>query len=726
MSTSSSSKPSDMIQSMELIISYGLNPVNTISQVFSQTEVNRLVLGQNTAPITNESIINTLSNAESTVAFFPSLRITYENGTNYTVTLSGKKYNDPPASSRYGWKKGPVYSLIQPKMPLLQAIATVSTIATNGSGSYILPYLDQIAVYDQEQLGSCTANAIAFCFEYCQYKQNLASDNSQLPFTPPSRLFIYYNERNYEGTTAIDAGAQIYDGIKCLNEIGACSSILWPYDSPPPNSPPLYSITFAEKPPQYCYTQASQNIALTFNTVLQPITVVSQSIPAILQSIIGIQAALVTGYPVVFGFIIFPFFVNPIEMYNSNFILQCPTNPVDMTTCVGGHAVVIVGYDNNLQTSNGNGAFLVRNSWGIDWGTNYVNTSGSYDTGGGYFWIPYQYFTNQYIDTNGNIQTFTDDFWTINTVATNNVTIGGTQGYSQFQFYQPNSVAVDLSGNYIVADTFNNRIQVVSPSGQFIRFIGSIGVDASGNPLSGSGNCQFSQPNGVAVDLSGNYVISDTYNYRIQVISPLGVFIRQFGSNGYAKGQINQVYGIAVDLSGNYVIADTFNNRIQIVSPSGQWVGFIGSLGLDASGNPISGSGSCQFNTPRAVAIDLSGNYVIADSGNNRIQVISPSGVFIRQFGSGGSSIGDGTLNFPTGVAVDLSGNYLVADSGNNLIQIFTPSGQFYSELGSVSLTSSNGSVPGPFSSPQGVAVNNTGKYIVVDSSNDRILAFNV
>ena len=77
MSTSSSSKPSDMIRSMELIISYGLNPVNTISQVFSQTEVNRLVLGQNTAPITNESIINTLSNAESTVAFFPSLRITY-------------------------------------------------------------------------------------------------------------------------------------------------------------------------------------------------------------------------------------------------------------------------------------------------------------------------------------------------------------------------------------------------------------------------------------------------------------------------------------------------------------------------------------------------------------------------------------------------------------------------------------------------------------------------
>jgi DNA-binding beta-propeller fold protein YncE len=93
---------------------------------------------------------------------------------------------------------------------------------------------------------------------------------------------------------------------------------------------------------------------------------------------------------------------------------------------------------------------------------------------------------------------------------------------------------------------------------------------------------------------------------------------------------------------------------------------------------------------------------------------------------------GDGNLNYPTGVAVDLSGNYLVADSQNNLIQIFTPSGQYYSELGSISLTSTltTGSntnpPPPPFITPQGVAVDKTGKYIVVDSGNNRILAFNV
>ena len=348
--------------------------------------------------------------------------------------------------------------------------------------------------------------------------------------------------------------------------------------------------------------------------------------------------------------------------------------------------------------------------------------------------MPYQYFTNQYVDTNGNSVTLTDDIWTINTVATNNVTVGSvdpsgnpTYGYGQLQFYQPNSVAIDLSGNYVIADTFNNRIQVVSPSGQFIRFIGSLGLDTNGNANYGSGNCQFYQPYGIAVDLSGNYVIADTYNYRIQVISPLGVFIRQFGSYATGgNGYFNQPYGIAVDLSGNYVIADSGNNLIQVISPLGIFQRqFTSYTNPSQPNSPI-----INFNNPTAVAIDLSGNYVVSNANSNSIVVISPSGNFIRQFGSGGSIVGDGNLNYPTGVAVDLSGNYLVADSGNNLIQIFTPSGQYYSELGSVSLTSSNNnnnvSIPGPFNYPQGVAVDKTGKYIVVDSGNNRILSFNV
>ena len=708
MSTPVSLKPSDMIQNVEIQISYGSNPVTTISQILYQGDINSFSLGENNISITNPVIIDILNNADPSVRFLPSLIIHYKNGTSKTV--SGTIFNEVPKSSRFGYKKGEIIALTQPKPPSQAAVNLVLN-----TSFYRIPYMDFIPIYSQIPLGSCTANALAFCFEYCQYRQNLSLYNPQVPFTPPSRLFIYYNERNYEGSTANDTGAQIYDGIKSLNEIGACSSTLWPYD--------IHK--FATRPDPICYTQASENIALTFNSIQTPTPVVSQSMPAILQSLIGIQAALVSGYPVAFAFDIFSFFLPFFQTGMDNptnplFILQCPTNPVDMTTLIGGHAVVIVGYANYFQTPYGSGVFFVRNSWGPYWGSNLFNLANS----PGYFCIPYQFFTNQYTDTYGNSRSLVTDFWTINTVATNNVTIGGTsKGNGNLQFYQPNSVVVDLSGNYVVADTLNNRIQVVSPSGQFIRFIGNLGLDASGNPISGSGNCQFNKPSCVAVDLSGNYVVLDTFNYRIQVISPLGVFIRQFGSYAVVggNGNFNKACGITVDLSGNYVIADSGNNLIQVISPLGVFQRQFASYT-----NPSQSNSPINFNNPTAVTIDLSGNYVVVNTGNNCIVVISPLGNFIKQFGSGGSTMGDGILNYPTGIAVDLSGNYLVADSQNNLIQIFTPSGVFHSELGSVSLNTSTGTIPGPFNVPQGVAVDKTGKYIVVDSGNNRILAFNV
>ena len=685
MSAQSSYKPSDMIQSVELSISYGTNPVNIVSYVLPQVDVNTLALGRNIVPITSESIVNILSSADSNVDFIPSLKITYKNGISNTA--EGTIYNDPPASSQYGWKQGDAYSLIQAKMKSSAAI----TLALN-TQDYLIPNFNSIPVYNQGNLGSCTANSLAYCFDYCRLTQGLPLLNT------PSRLFIYYNERNYEGTTASDHGAQIYDGVKVLNEIGACSSSLWPYV--PSN--------WATPPPPNCYSQASQNIALTFN--------------AVSQSLDQIKATIRSGYPIEFGFKVFNFFES--SYVADTGMLICPQNPIDMSTNLGGHAVVMIGYNDNIQTLNGMGVFIVRNSWGSNWGD------------GGYFFMPYQYLTGPsnpqsgtdifgnkyYTDLTGNALSLISDLWYISTVTQNNVTIGGTQGYGQLQFYQPNSVAIDLSGNYVIADTYNNRIQVVSPSGQFIRFIGSLGLNANGNPISGSGECQFNTPSGVSVDLSGNYVVADSGNNRIQVISPLGVFIRQFGSYATGgNGYFNEPFGVTIDLSGNYVIADSGNNRIQVISPLG-----IFQRQFTSYTNPSQPNSPINFNNPTAVAIDLSGNYVVSNAGINCIVVISPSGNFIRQFGSGGLHGGDGNLNYPTGVAVDLSGNYLVADSQNNLIQIFTPSGEYYSELGSVSLTSSNGSIPGPFNSPQGVAVDKTGKYIVVDSGNNRILAFNV
>src|SRR5438270_9935471 len=95
-------------------------------------------------------------------------------------------------------------------------------------------------VYDQGQLGSCTANAIGGAYEFDQVREG------QRDFTP-SRLFIYFNERTMEGTVDVDAGAMIRDGIKSVAKVGVCPEDLWPYDI----------ANFRDRPPAKCFTAAA-------------------------------------------------------------------------------------------------------------------------------------------------------------------------------------------------------------------------------------------------------------------------------------------------------------------------------------------------------------------------------------------------------------------------------------------------------------------------------------
>src|SRR5262245_42542108 len=95
-------------------------------------------------------------------------------------------------------------------------------------------------VYDQGQLGSCTANAIGAAIQFDRMKQK------RKPNFIPSRLFIYYNERVIEGTVRSDSGAQIRDGIKTVAHDGDCPEKEWPYDI----------AKFAVKPSAKCYKDA--------------------------------------------------------------------------------------------------------------------------------------------------------------------------------------------------------------------------------------------------------------------------------------------------------------------------------------------------------------------------------------------------------------------------------------------------------------------------------------
>jgi C1A family cysteine protease len=209
-------------------------------------------------------------------------------------------------------------------------------------------------IYDQGQLGSCTANAIGAALQFDQLKQN-----SPDAFAP-SRLFIYFNEREMEGTVREDAGAQIRDGIKSVAKQGACKETTWPYD-----------ITkFARKPTKAAYAEGLLNQAIQYSRVT----------PTLSQ----LKGCLAEGYPFVFGFVVYDSFESKTMAKEGHAPM-----PKANESPIGGHAVLAVGYDESKQW------FIVRNSWGTSWGMQ------------GYYTMPYPYLTQP---------TLSQDFWTIRSV----------------------------------------------------------------------------------------------------------------------------------------------------------------------------------------------------------------------------------------------------------------------------------------------------------------------
>ncbi len=222
----------------------------------------------------------------------------------------------------------------------------------------LLPQLDLTPqcppVYDQGQLGSCTANAIGAAVEFEQMKQKLAD------VFVPSRLFIYFNERSMEGTVDSDSGAQIRDGIKSVAKQGVCPETQWPY----------LIAKFKTKPPKKCCVEALKHRVVLYQRL----------VPTLNQ----LRGCLASGYPFVFGFTVYDSFESPAVAKTGHAPMPAPSE-----TSIGGHAVMGVGYDDAKQW------FIIRNSWGPKWGL------------AGYFTLPYTYVTDSQL---------AEDFWTIRLV----------------------------------------------------------------------------------------------------------------------------------------------------------------------------------------------------------------------------------------------------------------------------------------------------------------------
>ena len=231
----------------------------------------------------------------------------------------------------------------------------------------------------------------------------------------------------------------------------------------------------------------------------------------------------------------------------------------------------------------------------------------------------------------------------------------GSEGSGDGQFSYPQGVAVNAAGNIYVADSGNHRIQKFDSSGSFLAKWGS----------QGSGDGQFSYPEGVAVDASGNVYVTDpgnrfSPNLRIQKFDSSGSFLAKWDSEP-GDGNLPHPAGIAVDdATGNVYVADRDNYWIQKFDASGSLLAKWGGLG----------SGDGEFWFPDGVAVDAAGDVYVTDAGNNRIQKFDSSGSFLSKWGSEGS--GDGQFFVPRGVAVDAFGDVYIVDALNHRIQKFT------------------------------------------------------
>jgi sugar lactone lactonase YvrE len=247
--------------------------------------------------------------------------------------------------------------------------------------------------------------------------------------------------------------------------------------------------------------------------------------------------------------------------------------------------------------------------------------------------------------------------------------------YTTFGSY---TLGVDGQGNIYLADTLNYTIRKITKDGVVSTIAGSPG--SQGTADGDGANARFLVPGGVAADSAGNVYVADSGNNAIRKIDTSGTVSTiagtagQFGSadgSGAAARFLNPV-GIAVDSQGNLYVTDKGNHTVRKIT-SGVVTTLAGAAGQSGSAD---GSGSqARFNGPTGIAVDASGNVYVADTGNNAIRRISPTGTVTTVAGTkgtAGSADGTGTaalFNHPRGIALSASGIVYIADTDNNTIR---------------------------------------------------------
>jgi len=337
------------------------------------------------------------------------------------------------------------------------------------------------------------------------------------------------------------------------------------------------------------------------------------------------------------------------------------------------------------------------------------------------------------VDTNGVITTVAGNGQAYLTFIPFNVGDGGLATNGTINF--PTGLALDISNNLFIADSGNNRIAKVGTNGIITTVAGS---PSSSGGYSGDGfTATFAQlynPTGVSVDSSNNLYIADSGNNRIRMVKRGTITtVAGNGSSGYSgdgglatSAKINFPNGVSVDAARNLYIVDSGNHCVRKMGTN--------NIITTVAGNGVagySGDGGAATNAnlanPQNVTVDLFGNLLIADFGNNRIRQVGTNGIIMTVAGrnlNDGDAATNATINFALGTAFDSIGNLYIADVHNNRIRKVDTNGIITTVAGNgVPAYSGDGDAAtnASLNQPYGVALDVVGNLFIADAFNQRI-----
>jgi sugar lactone lactonase YvrE len=280
----------------------------------------------------------------------------------------------------------------------------------------------------------------------------------------------------------------------------------------------------------------------------------------------------------------------------------------------------------------------------------------------------------------------------INTVAGANWPYGGVDGApaTSLPLGPTQGLSLDAAGNLYVADVGDSVLFTISLSGTFQRIAGtgSAGFSGDGGPAR---QAMLNAPGGVVVDPQGNIYISEFGNARIRKVNVAGVITTVAGNGAFAfsgdggpatSASLNLPQHLALDAAGNLYVADSGNNRVRMITPAGviMTVAGNGTAGYSGDGGQAK---LAALDFPTGVAVDAAGNLYIADYNNNRVRKVTPAGIISTFAGSGivpgiwgeGGPATNAALSGPSDVSLDSSGNLYISLDGDEAIRVVNPAG---------------------------------------------------